>query len=179
MGKQQNPIALSNVWRLKWWPNGPFIFLLEVAEANVASVRGHVHNMKSEPQLEFWQPSSQRILSSNLDDDGKPVAQVERTKTCSTVDKVTEEHIHKKRPFFTGESDDKKEKRGKMKNHYKRTFCGNFGFKEQCWTICTYNKKVPMCLECFHKHVVNVGISAPKLGFWLVFCLFLQYLVDI
>ncbi len=39
------------------------------------------------------------MLFNNLDDDGKSVAQVERQKTQSTVDKVTQEHIHEKRPF--------------------------------------------------------------------------------
>ncbi len=36
---QHDPIALSVVWRTKWWPTRQFTFLLEVAEANIANAR--------------------------------------------------------------------------------------------------------------------------------------------
>ncbi|KAL7465733.1 LOW QUALITY PROTEIN: hypothetical protein ACHAXS_006135, partial [Conticribra weissflogii] len=52
--RRLNPIALSDVWGTKWWPNQQFTFLLEVAKANAANARGRACNMKAEPQLEFW-----------------------------------------------------------------------------------------------------------------------------
>ncbi len=48
------------------------------------------------------------MLFKNIYDDGNSVAQVEWPKTCSTVDKVAKDHTLEKRPFFTGECDDKK-----------------------------------------------------------------------
>ncbi len=43
---QHNLIVLSDIWRTKWWPNRQLTFLLEVAEANAANVRGRECNMK-------------------------------------------------------------------------------------------------------------------------------------
>jgi len=51
--RRHDPIALSDVWRTKWWPNRQFTFLLEVAEANAANARARARKEKAEPQLEF------------------------------------------------------------------------------------------------------------------------------
>ncbi len=104
-----DPIALSDVWRTKWLPNGQFTFLLEEAWANVAIVRGCARNVKAEWQLEFWCALAQRMSFNHLDDDGKSMAQVEQPKTCSKVYKIENDHTVEKRPFFTGEWNDKKE----------------------------------------------------------------------
>ncbi len=74
----------------------------------MANARGQARRSKPVPQLEFWHALAQRMLFNNLDDDGRTVAQVERPKTQQAVEKLSNEHRHKKRPFFTGEWGDKK-----------------------------------------------------------------------
>mmetsp|Transcript_1651 Transcript_1651/g.3669 ORF Transcript_1651/g.3669 Transcript_1651/m.3669 type:complete len:106 (-) Transcript_1651:44-361(-) len=102
------------------------------------------------------------MLLNNLDDDGKSVAQVERPNTRNAVERLAKEHIHERRPFFTGEWDDEKGTWKPAKDRYQRTFCGTFRCKERCRTFCTCNKKVPMCLDCYKKHVIDMGITAQQ-----------------
>ncbi len=93
---QYDPIALSDVWRTKWWPNRQFTFLLEVAKANAANAKAQARKEKAEPQLEFQRALAERMLLNNLDDDEKSVAQVERPNTCNAVERLAKEHIHER-----------------------------------------------------------------------------------
>ncbi len=82
------------------------------------------------------------MLFNNLNDDGNSVAQIEWPKTCSSVDKVANNHTLEKRPFLLENGMTKQRIWEPFKNFYQRTFYSSF------W------KKVPMCLECYKKHVI-------------------------
>ncbi len=62
--QQHDPIALSDVWRTKWWPNCQFTFLLEVAKANAENARACAKLVKAEPQLEFCRALTQECYST-------------------------------------------------------------------------------------------------------------------
>ena len=79
--RRHDPIALSAVWRTKWWPTRQFTFLLEVAEANAANARSQARKQKAEPQLEFRRALAEKMLTNNLDNDERPVVEVGRPVT--------------------------------------------------------------------------------------------------
>ncbi|KAL7465759.1 LOW QUALITY PROTEIN: hypothetical protein ACHAXS_006076 [Conticribra weissflogii] len=65
----------------KWWPTRQFTFLLEVEEANAANARGCARKQKAEPQLEFCRALAEKMLTNNLDNDGRTVVEVGRPVT--------------------------------------------------------------------------------------------------
>ncbi len=68
-------IALSAVWRTKWWHTRQFIFLLDIAEANAAYLRGDTRNKKETPQLDFYCTLAEKMPIKNIDNDGWTVVQ--------------------------------------------------------------------------------------------------------
>lgn len=110
------------------------------------------------------------MFFNKLDDDERIVAQVEHPKTGNTVEKVLNEHMYTKRLLFTGKLDDKIVLEDLPKIATKGNYVQHFGAKNnaKCQTYFSCNKRSPMCLECYTKHMIDMGMKGqqiPIVGF--------------
>ncbi|KAL7462772.1 hypothetical protein ACHAXS_004154 [Conticribra weissflogii] len=155
--RRHDPIALSAVWRTKWWPNRQFTFLLEVAKANAANSRARARKENAEPQLVFRRALAQKMLTNNLDKNGTTVPQIGRPITRGSLERVKMDHELTKRPLNTGAWDDSTGTWAVARDTYQKTNCATFGCRNRCRTYCSCNKKVSMCRTCYNFHFADMN----------------------
>ncbi len=154
---RHDPIALSAVWRTKWWPNRQFTFLLEVAEANAANSRARARKENAEPKLVFRRALAQKMLTNNLDKNGTTVPQIGRPITQGSLERLEVDHKLTKRPLNTRAWDDSTGTWAIARDVYQKTNCATFGCRNRCRTYCSCNKKVSMCQTCYNFHFADMN----------------------
>ncbi len=75
---------------------------------------------KAKPQLEFCRALTEKVLTKNLDNNGRTVVQVGRPASQGSLQMVKLEHTQEKRPGFTGAWDENNDDWALIKSEYKK-----------------------------------------------------------
>ncbi len=159
---RHHPIALSDVWRTKWWPNRQFTFLLEVAEANEANERAHARKQTVELQWEFQHALAQRMPFNKWDSDGKSVTQVEWPHTHNAVEKLAKNIFLTGGHFFKGRMGWWKGDMEASQDCQQMTFCGIFWCKERCQYFVFVLRRCQRDWDVTKRFVIDMGITSQQ-----------------
>ena len=116
--RRHDPIGLEDVWGTKWWPTRQFTFICSLAEVNAVNSRARARKATADPQLEFRRKLAMDMMENTIGNTGVCPNSPIRPKR-----KRNEEHVHDKRPTYTGAWDSKNKTWGKVKTEYMRLNC--------------------------------------------------------
>ena len=135
-------------------PTRQFTFICSVAEANAVMCRARATKENGTPQLEFRRALAMKMLNNKIMDDGMlnglPMRKKRRSRASDLV-----EHELCTRPPNTGIWKTATNAWSKIGTRYAKTKC--HGCKTKIRTYCKCNKKIPLCTECYGKHILEVN----------------------
>ena len=117
-------------------------------------VPGRATKENATPQLEFRRALAMKMLNNKIMDDGMlnglPMRKKRRSRASDLV-----EHELCTRPPNTGIWKTATNAWSKIGARYAKTKC--HGCKTKIRTYCKCNKKIPLCTECYGKHILEVN----------------------
>jgi len=147
-----NSVSMAN--QTIYLPTRQFTFTCSVAEANAVMCRVRATKENATPQLEFQRTLAMKMLNNKIMDDGMlnglPMRKKRRSRASDLV-----EHELCTRPPNTGIWKTATNAWSKIGTRYAKTKC--HGCKTKIRTYCKCNKKIPLCTECYGKHILEVN----------------------
>ncbi len=114
------PIGLEEMWRMKWWPNRQFTFLLLVAEVNCVQAWARARNKVAEGILAFRRQLAMQMLKNRIGVVAAPSPPWVWTRTLTN-------HVHQKWKKHEGTWDYTTRRFAKRKTEYIRHPCAKCG----------------------------------------------------
>jgi hypothetical protein len=59
-------MMMESAWKIKWWANCQFTFLLSVAEVNAGMARARAKKAPAKPMLDFWRQLTKMMLENRF-----------------------------------------------------------------------------------------------------------------
>ena len=150
--RRHDNIGLEQVWHTKWWTTRQFTFICSVVKANAVYSKARGRKAIPEPQLEFCRKLALGMSENNLDDEGVSINSTIRRNKWSRGPGIPGYELVS-RPTHTGMWNTGDNGGTKTKTEYVKIKCATC--KTKIITYCNWNKKVPMCTQCYGVQISN------------------------